>query len=390
MRRKTTSLYVMASIVLTAIILWAPLSGAWTPAKRFTWSIGDALGPKIAVGPGNQVHVVWYDDSLTWTGGYTEVYYKVSLNGGVNWSANKRMTWGAGWYPTVAAGPGNNVHVVWVVSYDLFYKKSTNLGTSWGPRQRLTYTSGDSYAPEVAVDSSNRVHVVWDEYDYGAGNDEIFYKRSNDGGNTWLPPQRLTWNATNSRFPDIAVDGSGHVHVVWYDAAGGNEEIFYKRSTDGGQTWGSLQRLTWMPNASYAPAVCTGGSNNVYLVWHDLKPCGGTAWEIYFKKSQNAGVSWTTAQRLTWNTVGSVYPDVGVDSNNVVHLVWEDFIHWNEEIYYKTGSSGGVTWSGIQRLTWTQYWSETPKIAVDSNDKIHLVWTDDSSGDNEIYYKRKD
>ena len=167
--RKKTTLGGMGSIVLAVMILWFPLSGAWTPAKRLTYSIGDALGPKIAAGPASQIHVVWYDDSFIWTGGFTEVYYKSSLDGGATWNVNQRMTWGGGWYCTVAAGPGNSVHVVWVVNYELFYKQSSNSGAAWGPRQRLTYTSGDSYAPEVAVDTSNRVHVVWDEYDYGAG-----------------------------------------------------------------------------------------------------------------------------------------------------------------------------------------------------------------------------
>lgn len=82
MRRKTTGLYVLSSIILAAMILWVPLSGAWSPSKRLTYSISDALGPKIAAGPASQIHVVWYDDSLTWTGGYTEVYYKSSLDGG--------------------------------------------------------------------------------------------------------------------------------------------------------------------------------------------------------------------------------------------------------------------------------------------------------------------
>ena len=44
----------------------------------------------------------------------------------------------------------------------------------WSPVKRLTWTSGRSYDPAMAIDSSNTIHVVWN--DSTPGNYEIYYK----------------------------------------------------------------------------------------------------------------------------------------------------------------------------------------------------------------------
>ena len=57
----------------------------------------------------------------------------------------------------------------------------------------------------------------------------------------WQPDQRLTNNPANSytsynNAKNIAISGDT-VHVVWQDNRDGNDEIYYKRSIDGGLTW---------------------------------------------------------------------------------------------------------------------------------------------------------
>jgi len=45
-------------------------------------------------------------------------------------------------------------------------------------------------------------------------------------------------------------------------------------------------------------------------------------------------------------------------------------------------------WKTMQ-LTYNSGWSEHPGIAVDSNDHLHIVWDDNSPGNFEIYYNRR-
>jgi len=125
------------------------------------------------------------------------------------------------------------VHVVWEDgrdgNYEIYYKRSTDGGVSWGADTRLTSISGISSSPSVSV-SGSVVHVVW--YDNRDGNFEIYYKRSTDGGMSWGTDTRLTNNSAESRYSSVSVSGSA-VHVVWYDNRDANYEIYYKRNPTG-------------------------------------------------------------------------------------------------------------------------------------------------------------
>src|SRR4030042_1392055 len=111
---------------------------------------------------------------------------------------------------------------------------------------------------------------------------------------TWTASKRLTNNAGSSSYPAIAVDGS-NIYVVWEDNTPGNGEIYFKKSDDGGATWTTNKRLTNTAGGTYEPAIAVDGSN-IYVVWYDYTPGND---EIYFKKSDDGGVTWTTNKRLT-------------------------------------------------------------------------------------------
>jgi hypothetical protein len=126
------------------------------------------------------------------------------------------------------------VHVVWFDERDgnseIYYKRSTDAGASWGADTRLTNNSANSFSPSVSV-SGQVVHVVWSDNREG-NNNEIYYKRSTDGGVSWGADTRLTNNSANSSYPSVSVSGQV-VHVVWYDERDGNSEIYYKRDPTG-------------------------------------------------------------------------------------------------------------------------------------------------------------
>jgi hypothetical protein len=117
---------------------------------------------------------------------------------------------------------------------------------------------------------------------------------------------------------------------VWNDSRDGNAEIYYKRSINRGLNWGADVRLTNNPGGSGFPSVKSFGSA-VHVMWYDSRDGNN---EIYYKRSTNEGVNWGADTRLTNNSATSAHPSVSIALSSV-HVVWEDNRDGNNEIYYK-------------------------------------------------------
>jgi hypothetical protein len=282
------------------------------------------------------------------------------------------------------ATSGDTLHVVWYENRDgnceIYYKRSIDGGLTWGEDIRLTNAPDNSWDPSISV-SGSVVHVVWE--DHRDSDWEIYYKRSTDGGNNWGSDTRLTYSTGNTWYPALAISGE-LVHLVYYDYCNGWWEIYYKRSTDGGLTWESDTRMTNDPAMSLYASVAVSGPV-VHVVWTDIRDGNG---EIYYKHSSDDGAHWGQDVRLTIDDSLSTRPCV-MASGVVVHIVWYDKRDGNREIYYKGSQDGGSTWGADTRLTNSSGDSFGPSLAV-SGSAVHVAWYDKRDGDLEIYYKRSE
>ena len=174
---------------------------------------------------------------------------------------------------------------------------TTTLFAQWEPDIRLTYDDSSSYTPyrnnaRCIATQRDTIHIVCE--DWHGGFDEIYYKRSIDGGITWGTEYRLTYADQYSYYPSVAISGN-YIHVIWNDYRDWEDAIYYKRSTDGGTTWEPDIRLTNDPAESHSPSLAVSGTK-IHVVWVDGRDGN---WEIYYKRSLNEGTSWEADVRLT-------------------------------------------------------------------------------------------
>ncbi len=320
----------------------------------------------------------------------------------VRLSTDPSFTHGSFTYARTVVAAGQTVHSVYYEERgvvpggdplrfrDVFYRRSRDLGATWDPEVRLTNAPEESQFPCVAV-AGAVVHVVWSEL--RDGNPEIYYKRSLDGGTSWGADVRLTSDGANSFAPSLVASGS-IVHVVWYDQRPGNYEVYYKRSSDAGSTWSADTRLTFEAADSVFPSIAVTGAD-VHLAWLDSRDGNR---ETYTKRSTNAGVSWGADTRLTFDgTEGPAHPATRAPSIAVsdarVHVAWSEERDGNQEIYVKRSTDRGVTWAREQRLTNSLGASGGPSIAM-AGTVVDVVWSDDRDGsaahESEIYRKHSD
>lgn len=354
----------------------------WQPDVRLTNEISTSLTPfnykGIAAG-GNVVHAVWYDER----DGNFEIYYKRSPDEGISWGADTRLTNSAGtsWFSSLATS-GSEVHLIWMDdrdgNFEIYYNRSTDEGLTWGTDTRLTNDTAHTQFPSISV-SGSVVHVIWQ--DSRDGNTEIYYKRSSDGGISWGLDTRLTNDTAGSMFASVSASGSV-VNVLWEEYRDGNPEIYYKRSPDGGLSWSADTRLTNNTLISFSPSVWASGSE-VHAVWYDNRDGNS---EIYYKRSPDEGISWGADTRITNSAGGSFHPSVSASGSNV-HIGWWDERDGDTEVYYNVSNDAGISWGADTRLTNSTDDSAHPSVAV-SGQVVHVLWQDMRDGNWEIYYER--
>jgi len=359
---------------------------AWTGIKRLTWSTGSSINPDLAVDSDQNIHLVWQEDKI----GNYEIYYKKSTNHGNDWILNFQMTYTSGISecPVIATSSGDEIHTAWSDfssgNAEIFYRKSSDKGINWQNIKRLTWNAGDSKNPQINVDSNNNIHIVWE--DTTPGNNEILYLMSTDKGSTWISRKRLTWTPGNSYHPKVETSLESNIYVFWDDSTSGDAEIYYKKSTDTGLNWSLNTRLTYCIGNSWFSDTLIESSEKIYVFWDDL--CQGNS-EIRYKKTSDSGSSWSPTRQITWNAGNSWKASVCLNQTNEIHIVWNDFTPGNSEIFYKYSTDMGSSWEKTQRLTWNAGESKGQKIESDNSGNIFLVWHDNTWGNYEIIFKSR-
>ncbi|MCX7785306.1 MAG: T9SS type A sorting domain-containing protein [candidate division WOR-3 bacterium] len=278
---------------------------------------------------------------------------------------------------------GDTVHVVWSDRRDgnleIYYKRSINSGTDWEQDTRLTNNSASSGNASVAV-AGSYVHCVWlDDRD---GNSEVYYKRSTNGGGSWGPDTRLTNNSVATYCPSLAVSGS-NVHMVCQERWEAHQ-IYYKRSTNNGTTWGPTTRISYIYAFADGPSIAVTGTN-LHVAFWDAR--SGGFGRINYKRSTNNGANWTEDSAITHDRIGAELPSIAVNASNI-HLTWNSYRGTAlRNIYYKRSTNGGVNWEDEYSLTNYSATSCAPSIAV-SGLNVHIVWQSNRDGDYEIYYRQ--
>ncbi len=355
----------------------------WQPDLRLTSDVtsSDLSGSWNIASSGSYIHVVWEDFESISTN--NKLLYKRSSDGGITWDPNTEFT-NRTWqihYPSIAC-VGSDVHIVWSDyrnnNYEIYYKRSSNNGENWGPDTRLTNNTFSGLNVSIAAASSSGIHIVWSE-SHDATNYELHYTRSTDGGLNWQNETRLTNAPDRSQSPSIAALGLS-VYIVWVDLRNGTDDIYFKRSSDAGLSWSNDTELRNDTVNCFNPAIAVSGSN-VYVTWGNFR---NDDFRVVFNRSTNGGVTWGTETNITSDTVSSRRPSITA-SDSSVHLVWHNSLAGHSEVHYKLSTNEGSSWLPDLRLTTNR--SLEASVCVNGS-AVYCIWEDLRDGNREIYFKR--
>ncbi len=374
----------------------------WGPDVRVTNSVGSSKVSnnisKTFTVVGDTVHLVYCDSSE----GNFEIYYKKSSNFGQTWGDSIRLTWASGFstFPSVFVY-WPNVHVVWQDNgdnaYTIYYCHSTDGGLTWG--SNYSVASGTSFRGYPSICGyENTIMIMWS--DKRTGNWDLYGRRSTDGGNTWEDEVVLE-SGSSCSWSGCGAMNRYRAHIVWQDNRDGNFEIYYRRSTDAGATWGSEVRLTNTSTESYSPVIAVSGQN-LHIAWREGNFTPDTIiadttsdYNIYYMKSTDDGLTWGTPIKLNSNSRRyRSYPSLSV-VGSMVNVVWEEnwwfdghYIYPCWTLHFVRSVNNGNTWSVDTCLVKNNNcYALSPTIAL-RDSLIGISWCDNRDGNWEVYFKK--
>ncbi|MFX0082589.1 MAG: hypothetical protein ACFE94_12645 [Candidatus Hodarchaeota archaeon] len=426
------------------------------------WNDGWSEIPEIAVDGNGNIHVVWTDDTVgIWTNAIYdyEIFYAKYSAATSQWSNitvisdGYNNVWGwnddESYSPNIAADNSGNVHVVWqdysngkwkdsLDDSEIMYVNFSVASSQWSNITVLSdgwnniwgWNNGSSEDPAIDIDSSGNIHVVWQDRTLGSwtgdiDDSEIMYVNYSVSTRKWsnvtiISDSLSGWNNGLSADPDIDIDITGNIHVIWEDRTNGtwgnDEEIMWTMYNASSGKWLNATVISdgynnvwgWNTGSCDDPKIEVDNSGNAHAVWGDSSNGSwGVDDEIMYAKYSASIDQWSNITIVSdghggtwWNLGESENVDISVDNLAIIHVVWEDSTNgtWgtDDEIMYSkwTDSSGWsdpiVISDGYKGAYWNDDWSGQPAIATDSKNQVHVVWYDGTDGlwgnDDEIMY----
>lgn len=292
-------------VALVAITLITPAEAIISGGTVVNLSPTGTASPDIEISSDGQAVAVAYYKQISGGG----LVYVKSATGPDGWVTSTQVGFGS--EPQLifkSGGPPYVVYVVWRKNGGTAIQSAectlaaTTAPTCTPGADVQTAGSDQLNFPDIAI-ASGVIHVVW-QNSTGTSTTIIEAAHSTSANSLagWSSPVSVIGTGVNHN-PVLAISGS-NLHLAF--ASGSNTaltSINYRRSTDGGSSWGSSSKtytigagINDISNAHDSvdnPTITTSGSN-VYLAW-DAHVTGSNDFSLIYAKSTDNGSSWSSS-----------------------------------------------------------------------------------------------
>lgn len=378
--------------------------------------------PDMLIAGANQWHVfASYDGGLSWTSTILESTMGVVGDPCVIFDAD-----GIAYYSHLSISDWDDMDS-WLDR--IVVQRSPDGGLSWsdgsyaGLNPPLDQDKSWMVADRTMSPQRGNLYLAWTEFDaYGTSNQDyhsrILFSRSLDQGLSWNTPLQISDLEGDCIDDDQTVEGAvptagpeGQVYVAWsYD-----EGIWFDRSFDGGETFGSDVYVTDQPGGwtFEIPGVyrCNGMPvtacdvsdspfrGRVYVLFSDQRN-GISDTDVFLCRSDDMGETWSNPIRVNDDTSGvahQFFPWLVVDpTTGYLHVVFYDRRQQTSngtDVYLATSTDGGDTF--VNNMI-----SDTPftptndvfmgdYIGIDAYEGIvHAIWTRLEDGELSVWTSR--
>ena len=421
---------VFGSTAVVVALLVVSMSNAIAARIQFSaplvigWAAGDDWEPDVAADASGNVYVAWaHYGSVPGcsTCSSPAAMIEVSHDGGKTWGAPKPLN------PIpnpqgnfqvdlqVAVNSAGTVFVAYLDGKNTVAQRSDDLGATFGAPVAV---NGDvKNGPTDKVGLAVRDSDVYVSYSIAQ---KFFVASSHDEGTTFTSVQvnhessTYGWTLTSGGI----VDSHGTVYFSWVGIkksgnAFGLQDLFVTNSADGGQTWTTRYADRGVPPGPewrdccgwdfWGPQIVmtVDASDRVYVLYNAGTRDKGPP-SVWYRSSSDGGASWS-ARVPIHSPIGSawaLFPAIEGGAANEVHVAWMDNRTGQYNMWYRTSTDGGSTWSREIRVS--QFASGFPYKTADGfafpygdyngiawdGSHVHLAWGEGPSynGPGNVWY----
>ena len=328
-----------------------------------------------------------------------------------NWKINTDLGVDSQTEIAVDIDSGDNLFLVWLDDRDgpeRFYaqKYKYNIVTGlyekqWASDVQIT-VANNKRTPQIAVFGTSYFYIVGT--DDRNGNQDIFLEKynSSDGSAVWNNV-KVNVDANNAAQikPELAVDSTGNIYIVWMDDRLGNWDTYtQKYDPDGNNLWAADLKINSDigTDSQENPRVAVDDEDNFYAVWED--EVNGDK-DIFLAKFDTDGNVLFAGKKINTDSSGldQYEPSVVFDGVDYLYFCWSDKRNSQPDIYAQKCDKTGArvmsgNWAGgdvkINDDSMSDAWRTKPSVAYFSDSAIYFSWEDDRNGDDDVYSAKLD
>ncbi|UCF71095.1 MAG: exo-alpha-sialidase [candidate division WOR-3 bacterium] len=304
------------------------------------------------------------------------------------------LTSGIIWHTDPVIGVDDSGHVHMLIQYSATLMKhylSRDGGQTWVDTTQVNPFNGVD-KPWMIV-NANEIYIAWQQT---VGTTGIWFAKSTDYGQTFSANQ--IWN--RRYINALGMDENENLHLLLVSGTGG---VYYRKSTDKGDNWlPEIYLANWSYSSSYGDRApinsITARGNVVFGTWVNDAPGG---WDVLAVRSTDGGDTWSVPFTVNDITVGGQCKGwAHFDVYGGLHLIYYHSPDWPTsvssvfELRYQYSSDSGATFNPSIRVSDTSFTSLADfmgeyHICVSDSQYLYAIWTDGRNGDdNDLYFSK--